>query len=286
MRNGSTMRNGWLLAMVLAAGALALAGVGAAATPDSTDLKIAKSDSPDPVGVGASLAYTIQVQNLGPIAATGVVVTDPLPKGVDFTSAVSSQGSCTAKGKKVTCNLGGLGTPTIEYGGPPTMTITVIPRQVGTITNTASVDGAQKDPVASNDRATTTTRVVGPAAACRGVPATIVGTPGDDTIAGTGNPDVIVTFGGDDTVYALSGRDLVCAGSGSDRVGGGSAADRLFAGAGRDSLRGGGGPDVLKGGAGGDVLRGNSGADRLRGGSGADRCIGGAGADSIRGCER
>jgi uncharacterized repeat protein (TIGR01451 family) len=281
-----TMRNGWLLTMVLAAGALALAGVGAAATPDSTDLKIAKSDSPDPVGVGAPLTYTIQVQNLGPIAATGVIVTDPLPKGVDFASAVSSQGSCTSKGKKVTCDLGGLGVPTIDYGAPPTVTITVIPRQVGTITNTASVNGAQKDPVASNDRATATTRVVGPAAACRGVPATIVGTPGDDTIAGTGNPDVIATFGGDDTVYALSGRDLVCAGGGSDRVGGGSAADRLFTGAGRDSLRGGGGPDVLKGGAGGDVLRGNRGTDRLRGGSGADRCIGGAGADSIRGCER
>jgi uncharacterized repeat protein (TIGR01451 family) len=275
----------WLLVVVPVL-ALAYAGVGAAAPSGLSDLGISKADSPDPVNVGSVLTYTIQVQNLGPDAATGVTVTDQLPKGVDFVSASATSGQCAHKGRKVTCDLGGLSAPTIDYGGPPTVTISVIPRKVGTITNTASVKGAQKDLVKSNNKATATTRVIGPTTTCRGIPATMTGTAGDDTIAGTGGRDVIVTLGGNDTITSLAGRDLVCAGRGSDYIGAGSAADRAFGGAGKDRLLGRGGPDLLRGSAGNDVLKGNRGADRLRGGSGFDRCRGGAGVDSIRGCER
>jgi uncharacterized repeat protein (TIGR01451 family) len=266
--------------------ALALAGVGAAAPLASTDLMITKADSPDPVNVGSTLTYTIQVQNLGPDLASGVTVTDQLPKGVDFVSATTSSGHCARKGNKVTCDLGGLNAPTINYGSPPTVTISVVTRQIGTISNTASVKGGQKDPVATNNKATATTSVIGPPATCRGVPTTMIGTAGDDTVTGTGGRDVIATFSGNDTIVSLAGRDLICAGSGNDYVGAGSAADRVFGGAGKDRLLGHGGPDVLRGNAGNDVLKGNRGADRLRGGSGFDRCRGGAGADSIRGCER
>jgi uncharacterized repeat protein (TIGR01451 family) len=274
------------LLAVVSALALDFAGVGVAAPSGSADLGITKADSPDPVGVGSTLTYTIQVQNLGPDLATGVTVADQVPKGVDFVSATSSTGQCAHKGKKITCVLGGLRAPTINYGNPPTVTISVVPRQVGTISNTASVKGDQKDPVASNNKATATTSVIGPPATCRGVPATLTGTAGDDTIAGTSGRDVIVTFSGNDTIASLAGRDLVCAGSGDDYIGAGSAADRVFGGAGGDRLLGRGGPDVLRGSAGNDVLKGNRGADRLRGGSGFDRCRGGAGADSIRGCEQ
>jgi uncharacterized repeat protein (TIGR01451 family) len=257
-----------------------------AAKAGSADLTISKADSPDPVSVGSSLAYTVQVQNLGPDPASGVTVTDELPKGVDFVSATASSGQCAHKAKKVTCALGGLNAPTINYGPPPTVILTVIPRKVGTITNKASVKGDQKDPVGANNKASATTSVVGPPASCRGVPVTIAGTAGNDTIAGTGSRDVIATFAGDDTVVSLAGRDLVCAGGGSDYVGAGAAADRIFGGAGSDRLLGRGGPDVLKGGPGPDALRGNRGADRLRGGPGFDHCRGGAGVDSSRGCER
>jgi uncharacterized repeat protein (TIGR01451 family) len=275
----------WLLALAPLI-ALASAGAGAAAPAGSTDLRITKTDNPDPVNIGSILTYTIQVENLGPDAATDVTVTDQLPKGLDFVSVAATSGQCARKGKKVTCDLGGLSAPTIDYGGPPTVTISVIPRKVGTITNTTSVNGAQKDPVKPNNKATATTRVVGPAATCRGLTVTMVGTAGDDTIVATGGSDVIATFGGNDTIASLAGRDLVCAGSGNDYIGAGTAADRVFAGAGEDRLLGRGGPDVLKGNAGNDVLKGNRGADRLRGGSGLDRCRGGAGPDSIRGCER
>jgi uncharacterized repeat protein (TIGR01451 family) len=277
----------WFPLLTMLAVAMCVAAVGVAApSTGSADLKITKTDGPDPVGLGSTLTYTIQVENLGPDAATGVVVTDPLPKEVDFVSAASTQGKCTAKGRKVTCELGTMPAPTINYGGPPTITIAVIPRKVGTVSNTASVDGVEKDPVGKNSKATATTTVVGPGGTCRGLPATILGTGGNDALVGTIGRDVIAAFGGDDSIASLGGRDLVCAGRGSDRVGAGSAADRVFGGAGKDRLLGRGGPDVLRGGAGGDVLKGNRGDDRLRGGSGTDRCVGGAGADSIRGCER
>lgn len=273
--------------LAVTAAALAFGGVGAAAAPPgAVDLRIAKVDDPDPVAVGSSLTYTIQVQNLGPNMATGVAVTDRLPRDVDLVSATSTAGQCTPKGEKVTCELGAIGAPTVDYGGPPTVTVIVIPRRVGTIVNTATVKGDQKDPVGSNDKATATTRVVGPATTCRGLPVTIAGSPGDDAIAGTGGNDVIAGFGGNDTIVALAGRDLVCAGSGNDRVAAGTAADLVLGGTGGDRLLGRGGPDTLKGGGGNDVVAGNRGSDRLRGGAGFDRCRGGAGMDSIRSCER
>jgi uncharacterized repeat protein (TIGR01451 family) len=264
--------------------ALIPATAATAAPAGSADLAITNSDSPDPVGVGTPLTYTIGVRNLGPDAASGVTVTDQLAKGVDFVSATSTAGTCARKGRKITCRLGLLGTPAVNYA-PATVTVVVVPRKIGVIANTASVQGDQKDPVASNNKAVATTTVVGPLASCRGVVATIAGTGGNDFLVGTPGPDVIVAFRGNDTIASLGGRDLVCAGAGNDFIGAGSAADRVFGGAGGDRLLGRGGPDVLKGGAGGDVLKGQRGADRLRGGRGIDRCLGGGGADSVRGCE-
>lgn len=270
------------LVAVLAVGG---AGMGLAA-PGSADLRIAKSDSPDPVAAGSTLTYSIEVDNLGPNEATGVTVTDQLPQGVDLVSATAAGGQCASKGRKVTCELGTIPVVTGAYATARTVTIAVIPRRVGTITNSATVKGAQKDPAGKNNKATATTRVTGPVRTCRGVPVTLIGTRGDDVLVGSGAPDVVAGFGGNDTIFGFGGRDLVCAGSGADHVGGGTAADRVFGGPGADRLLGRGGPDLLRGGSGRDLLRGNRGADRLRGGSGSDRCQGGAGRDSVRGCER
>jgi uncharacterized repeat protein (TIGR01451 family) len=254
---------------------------------DVADLEVLKADTPDPVLVGAPLTYTIQVANLGPQAATGVVVTDELPTQTTFVSATATSGACERKGKRLTCDVGNLAAD-VTKANAITVTIQVQPRKFGTILNTASVDSVENDPVAANDRATTSTQVTEPARVftCRGVVATRSGTPGGDTLVGTPGPDVIVARGGPDLIFGLSGRDLICAGGGHDRVGAGSAADRVFGEAGSDRLRGRGGPDLLVGNRGADILAGNAGRDRLRGGSGLDRCRGGAGFDLGRGCER
>jgi uncharacterized repeat protein (TIGR01451 family) len=272
--------------VALMAAALVLANVGSAAQPGSSNLKITKSDSPDPVHVGSQLTYAIGVENLGPAPATGVTVTDNLPNGVGLVSASGPAGACAIQGGKLSCPIGALVPVGVDYGGSPaSVTIVVVPHRTGTIRNTATVKGDQKDPVGANNKATASTRVIG-ALTCRGVAATISGTPGNDTLLGTTGPDVIAALGGNNRIVSRQGRDLICAGAGSDRIDAGSAADRVFAGAGRDRLLGRGGPDLLEGSSGNDVLEGGRGADRLRGGPGIDRCLGGPGSDSVRGCER
>jgi uncharacterized repeat protein (TIGR01451 family) len=274
-------RLGWstMLAVAAFAAALLVAPVAPSAPGDIADLSVTKTDSPDPVTVGGALTYTIVVTNLGPQEATNVVLDDRMPAQSDFVSATTTVGKCDEKGTRVSCDLGNL-----AKDATATVTIVVRPTKVGTIDNTASVDSVETDPVPVNDSATASTRVTA-ASTCRGIPATIVGTPGSDRLIGTGRPDVIAALGGGDTVLAEAGRDLVCSGGGNDRVVAGPAADRVFGGAGADRLLGRGGPDLLSGNPGRDVLKGNAGGDRLRGGSGFDRCVGGAGFDPERGCE-
>lgn len=279
-------RSPWLGTAVALLAVVAIANVGSAAPADSANLKITKADSPDPVRVGGQLTYTIGVEDLGPAPATGVTVTDNLPKGVGLVSATGPSGACAMQSGKVTCAIGSLTPTAINYGGSPaTVTIVVAPRNPGIIRNTATVKGDQKDSANANNKATAATRVLG-APTCRGATATISGTPSNDVLFGTSGPDVIAALGGGDRIASRSGRDLICAGAGNDSVGAGSASDRVFGGTGRDRLLGRGGPDLLKGSAGNDVLKGGRGSDRLRGGSGFDRCRGGAGTDSIGGCER
>lgn len=273
---------GWttMLAVAALAAALFAASPAPSAPGDLADLSVTKTDSPDPISVGGALTYTITVTNLGPQEATDVVLDDRLPAQSDLVSATPSVGKCEEKGTHVRCELGKL-----AKDATATVTIVVRPTKTGTIDNTATVDSAETDPVPVNDSATASTRVTA-ASTCRGVPATIVGTPGSDRLFGTGRPDVIAALGGGDAVFAEGGRDLVCAGGGNDRVLAGSAADRVFGGTGADRLLGRGGPDLLAGNPGRDVLKGNAGGDRLRGGSGFDRCLGGAGFDRVRSCER
>jgi Ca2+-binding RTX toxin-like protein len=79
---------------------------------------------------------------------------------------------------------------------------------------------------------------------CLGVPATLVGTAGDDELVGTPGPDVIAGLAGSDVIDGLGGDDLLC---------GGAGIDDLAAGSGADTLEGGAHDDVMDGGAGVDT---------------------------------
>ena len=120
------------------------------------NLSITKTDSPDPIAVGHNLTYTMTVTNNGPDAATGAVVTDPLPASAAFISA-SPQCVYTQSSHTVTCSLG-----TLANGSTATVSVVVRPVQVGTITNTASVMGNETDSNTSNNTATASTTVNGP----------------------------------------------------------------------------------------------------------------------------
>jgi hypothetical protein len=87
---------------------------------------------------------------------------------------------------------------------------------------------------------------------CKGKPATIVGTNGNDVRKGTSGKDVIVGLGGNDKLSGFAGNDLICGGAGKDTLKGGKGNDTLLGQKGKDTLKGGPGKDKLKGGAGKD----------------------------------
>jgi len=125
--------------------------------PPATDLSVTKTDSPDPVHIGQNLTYTITVRNNGPNTATGVTLTDQLPKNAGYGSASTTQGTCSLKPSKteVACNLG-----TIASGGIVTVTIVVKPTKKGEITNTVSASATSPpDPNTANNTASATTTV-------------------------------------------------------------------------------------------------------------------------------
>jgi Ca2+-binding RTX toxin-like protein len=84
---------------------------------------------------------------------------------------------------------------------------------------------------------------------CAGLPATIVGTAGDDVIHGTPGNDVIVGLDGADTIYGYGGDDVICGGKKDDTIYGGAGDDLLQGGRGRDHFVPGVGADTVRGGA-------------------------------------
>ena len=122
---------------------------------DQTDLRVTKTDSPDPVYAGQQLTYTITVSNDGPNTAESVTVTDVLPAGVTF---LSSAPSCTNAAGTLTCPLGQL----LAGQTVPLVIQVQIPANfpAGTISNTATVAAAnQFDPNPGNNTATAVTTV-------------------------------------------------------------------------------------------------------------------------------
>ncbi len=125
-------------------------------------------------------------------------------------------------------------------------------------------------------------------AECRGHPATITGTAGNDTLVGTPGPDVIVGLQGNDKIYGKGGGDVICGSRGQDRLRGGAGGDSLSGGAGSDSEFGGKGGDTLRSSGAydtffGDYMHGGRGDDRLIGDSGGERLWPGPGDDYVDG---
>ena len=110
--------------------------------------------SPEPVLVWGTLTYTVTVDNAGPSPASNVVLVDPLPVGVAFSSAASSQGSCSQAGGIVTCALGDL-----AGGADATVTVRVVATIPGTVINTVTVTATETDPQTANNTATTISTV-------------------------------------------------------------------------------------------------------------------------------
>lgn len=110
------------------------------------DLAVEKTVEPDTVAVGARFEYRLTVTNHGPAPATGVVLDDLLPEGVEFVSATPP---CQFSAGRITCPLGPL-----SSGARVDLAIALTRTAPGTICNTATVDGAEPDPEAGNNHDT------------------------------------------------------------------------------------------------------------------------------------
>ncbi len=116
------------------------------------DLSITKRGFPDPVAMGETLTYTINVINDSFVAATAFTVTDVLPWNLTFKRAEvhassAAQGTCAESGGQVTCPLTGLGRGEVA-------TVTVVataPLTTGMVSNLASVNGAEADPYSDDN---------------------------------------------------------------------------------------------------------------------------------------
>lgn len=124
-------------------------------TESKVDLTITKMDFPDPVKLGDFITYTIPIKNNGPCTASGVTLFDKLPEGVDFISAISTQGTCSASSSGITCHIG-----TLEKGKTVTVTINVKSKSTGTFCNEAVVSANEVDSDVTNNTAVQCTTVL------------------------------------------------------------------------------------------------------------------------------
>ena len=126
-----------------------------AETAPSADVSVTATGT-DPSAAGGTLIYTVTVADAGPNAATGVIVSDPLPAGVTFRSGAG----CGLVGTTVSCLVGQVG-----RGATATATIVVTPGAAGPLSNSFSVSANETDPNPANNSAALTTNVVPASAA-------------------------------------------------------------------------------------------------------------------------
>jgi uncharacterized repeat protein (TIGR01451 family) len=114
------------------------------------DLSVSLTDSADPVVLGSTVEYHYTVQNAGPAAATGVMVSTTLPADATADAATG----CAADAGVVTCSVGDLASGATAAG-----TLVVHYATTGAKSVTSAVQSAVEDSDTANNTATQTTQV-------------------------------------------------------------------------------------------------------------------------------
>ncbi|MDD4628304.1 MAG: DUF11 domain-containing protein [Candidatus Peribacteraceae bacterium] len=124
------------------------------------DLSVEKAISTVSPVVGGLMQYVVTARNIGPDAATSVVVTDPIPAGLTF-SAGNSDSACVQNGANVLCTVSSLAANHLKSFAIA-FTITSAVTCNSTVTNTATIASAVTDPSTGNN----TSQVVSPVVTC------------------------------------------------------------------------------------------------------------------------
>jgi uncharacterized repeat protein (TIGR01451 family) len=119
-----------------------ISGAGAA------DLALAGSISGTPV-LGSNVTYTVTVTNLGPNSSAPVVLTNQLPASATFVGAAASQGTFLTGPGLAVFELG-----LLPAGGSATVTVTLTPTSVSTLTNRYTVGALTPDGNPANNTLT------------------------------------------------------------------------------------------------------------------------------------
>lgn len=122
-------------------------------SPPTLDLALTLTSAKSRLSTGQTVTFVETATNKGPVAATGVTVTDVLPPGFEFVSASATQGDCRFEAF-VICRLGTLGS-----GMSATVTVVARATRAGTQTNSAVVFGNEFDVAASNNVGWTSVQV-------------------------------------------------------------------------------------------------------------------------------
>jgi uncharacterized repeat protein (TIGR01451 family) len=112
------------------------------------NLAVTVTASPTPAITGQMLTYTVQLKNLGPNPARGVVLSSTLSTGQTLQTAVSSSGSPVVNGALVTWLP-----PDLANAATATLTLNVLAGSAGTISCTAKAVSNVVDPDFSNNLA-------------------------------------------------------------------------------------------------------------------------------------
>jgi hypothetical protein len=124
----------------------------------TADLSVTATATPDPVSVGGTLTYAINVSNNGPAVATSTNLSFGLPSNANFQSATTAQGTCTTPGVgssgTVNCSFGSIGA-----NSSVAVTVAVAPQLAGTLPASITVAGHELDNNSSNNVANVSTTV-------------------------------------------------------------------------------------------------------------------------------
>ncbi len=112
----------------------------AVSVQEDADLALECRASPDSPLTGEPVVFVLSVTNLGPFAATNVVLTDSLPSASRLDSLTVTQGDWDATNQTVEVRLGDL-----AVGAGATVNLTLVPTASGELTNRVQVLAPQPD---------------------------------------------------------------------------------------------------------------------------------------------
>ncbi|WP_351234945.1 calcium-binding protein [Streptomyces sp. NPDC002133] len=122
--------------------------------PAGVDVSVTKT-GPTTAELGDHISYTVTVTNTSTTdSATGLTLSDTLTGPGHLWSATASQGTCTRTSTSASCTLN-----TLAPGAGATVTVVVEPTSTGTVSDAATAQATEADPVADNNTATAITTV-------------------------------------------------------------------------------------------------------------------------------